>query len=445
MKVLLVEDDKAKRVTLSVDLSQAGYDVSAVGNAREALDLLEQELVDVVIADLRLPGMDGMELLRTIKEGESQTAEVIIITAYGDVPLAVEAMRSGALDFVSKPFDNREIIPLLENIEKKKVSIKPAQRIKPVKIFPEIEQAIIGQSPQIRRLRQLVTTYAESDTNVLLSGETGTGKDLIASVIHKYGKRHAFPFVKLSCAGFSEDSIESELFGHERGAFTGAVQRKKSRFELAEQGTLYLDDVEVIPPKVQVKLLRVLEEKVFERVGSATPINCDVRIIASTKVDLAGKIAQGTFREDLFYRLKVCEIHVPPLRERIEDIPLLADYHLKRISGGKQVETPDELISSLQRYHWPGNVRELSYMLQRAYITDGGVLSPGQFDFGGTSPLSSDFPKNFKSIIEQTERQLLEGALVKAGGNISKAARSLEMKPSTFRDKLSKYGIIGDS
>jgi len=442
MTILVVEDDRAKRVTLSTDLSEAGYTVSAVSTAHEALDLLEREYVDVVIADMRLPGMDGMELLRLIKDEVSPSTEVIIITGYGSISLAVESMRKGALDFVAKPFDNRQIIPLLQSIEKKRVSAGPFEEIRPTKEYPEIEQAIVGRSPQMRKLRKLVITCAESDTNVLLSGETGTGKDLIASVIHKHSKRSSFPFVKVSCAVFSERLIESELFGHEKGAFTGATDQKNGRLELTEHGTLYLDDVDDIPPKVQVKLLRVIEEKVFERVGSPTPKNCDIRIIASTKVDLTERIAQRTFREDLYYRLKVLEIHVPPLRHRIEDIPLLATHYIKRISNGKEVEIPDKLFEHLQKYNWPGNVRELSYMLERAYITGGGVLTMDQFEFEEDKLAPARSPTNMKSIIEETERELLKAALKKTGGNKNLAARNLGLKPSTFRDKLSKYELI---
>jgi len=447
MKVLIVEDEKAKRITLSVDLSQAGYDVSAVENAHDAFDFLEREFIDVVIADLRLPGIDGLELLRLIKKEVSPATEVIIITGYGSIPLAVESMRDGALDFVAKPFDNLHIIPLLKNIEKKKNSKAPNLRLKPfvgvgsTPEYSEIDQAIVGRSPQMRRLKRLILTCAGSDVNMLLSGETGTGKDLIASVVHKHSKRSSLPFVKVSCSVFSEETIESEIFGCEQGPFSGSDHRKTGRIELTEQGTLYLDDVDHLPPKVQIKLLRVIEEKVFERVGSATAVNCDVRIIASTKVNLAEKIAQGLFREDLYYRLKVCGNHIPPLRERIEDIPLLAAHLIERISKGRQVEIPGEVIHRLENHHWPGNVRELAYMLERAYIIGQGVLTVDRLDFDGEDRSSTEFQVDMKSIVRRTEKDLLETALKKAGGNKNLAARSLGIKPSTFRDKLTKYGL----
>jgi len=283
MKVLVVEDDDSKRLTLLADLSQAGHSVHTVTNAKEALNVLQCENVDVVVTDLKLPGMDGLELLHWIKEEVAPSTEVIMMTAYGTIPLAVEAIRRGALDFVTKPFDNRQIIPLLSRIEQKMARKDPAREGQLSRESLEIEKSIIGKSPFMRHLKHLVRVCAESDANVLLCGETGSGKDLVASVIHKLSGRHSYPFVKVSCAMFPETLVESELFGHERGAFTGADQRKSGRIELAQHGTLYLDDVDDIPLNEQVKLLRVIEEKIFERVGSTAQLHCDVRFIASTR------------------------------------------------------------------------------------------------------------------------------------------------------------------
>ena len=443
MKILVVEDDNAKRVTLACDLSQAGYIVDEARDGKEAIDIVQKNEIDVVIADLKLPGdVNGMELLRSIKNKLSPSTEVIMITGYGNIPLAVEAMRYGATDFISKPFDNNQIIPILKAIEDQKANKCPLNEITKSEESDELERILVGNSPQIRQLRRQIRTWANAECNVLLCGETGTGKDLVASVIHKLSDRHSHPFVKVSCAIFSEQLIESELFGHERGAFTGANQRKIGRFELAEQGTLYLDDVDDIPFKVQVKLLRVIEEKVFERVGSVNSIKCDARIIASTKVNLEEKIAQGTFREDLYYRLKVCETSISPLRERIEDIPLLAAHHIERISGETDSKIPDKVNALLQSYHWPGNVRELGYMLERAYINGEGTLSVNHFSIARDKQYSLDFPKKFKSVMEKTERELLEEAITKSEGNITHAARILGMKRTTFRDKLSKHGLI---
>jgi len=441
MNILVVEDEKAKRVTLETDLAEAGYAVCAVDSAHEALAHLKRNEIDVVIADLKLPGMDGMELLRSIKEVVSPSTEVMIITGYGSIPLAVEAMRNGAWDFISKPFDNRQLVPLLKGIEKKRATRDSALEIRSEEEFFGLDQAIVGQSHEMQRVRRLVRTCTGSDVNVLLIGETGTGKDLVGSVIHKQSKHRPFPFIKVSCSAYSDDLLEGELFGNESRSYAETDQRNCGRFELAQHGTVYLDDVEEITLKVQVKLLQVIEEKLCERVGSATPVKCDVRIIAATKIDLAERVEQKTFREDFYYRLKVLEIILPPLRNRIEDIPALAAYHVERISGGKQVEIPDKVMARLKDYHWPGNVRELVYMLERAYILGGGVFSLDQFDFAPKRSYSSQSSRNFKSAIEHAERELLEDALYTSKGNKALAARILDMKVSTFRDKLAKYGL----
>ena len=441
MKILVVEDEESKRLTLYADLSQEGHAVTTASSAQEALNVLERDTVDVVITDLKMPGMDGLELLRSIKDEISPSTEVIMMTTYGTIPLAVEAIRRGALDFVTKPFDNRQIIPLLARIEQKMARKDLSRERQPSREVLEIERTIFGKSPPMRHLKHLIRVCAESETNVLLCGETGTGKDLVSSMIHKLSKRHSYPFVKISCAMFPEALVESELFGHERGAFTGADHRKSGRLELAQHGTIYLDDVDDIPLKEQVKLLRVIEEKIFERVGSTSQIHCDVRFIASTKVDLNEIIGEGIFRRDLYYRLKVLEVHLPPLREHPEDIPLLANNLIKRFAGENSVEISDEVLKLFQNYHWPGNVRELIHTLEQAYIIGRGTIKPCNFDFSPNHLSTNVVSGNFKSTIEQTERELLARSLSQHGGNKSKAARSLGMKPSTFRDKLHKYSL----
>jgi len=441
MKILIVEDEELKRITLLADLTQAGHTVNAAESAQKALNMLEHDEVDVVITDLKLPGMDGLELLRTIKEEIAPATEVIMMTAYGTIPLAVEAIRRGALDFVTKPFENRQILPLLSRIEQKMARKDPSRDSRAADEVLEIEKAIIGKSPPIRHLKHLIRVCAESDSNVLLCGETGSGKDLAASVIHRLSRRHSHPFVKVSCAIFPVTLVESELFGYERGAFTGANHRRSGRLELAQRGTIYLDDVDDIPLSEQVKLLRVIEEKVFERVGSTAQLKCDVRFIASTKVDLANKITESTFREDFYYRLKVIEVHLPPLRDYLEDIPELAKHLLKRVAGNSAPDLPEKVISHLQSYSWPGNVRELSHMLEQAYIVGQGKLSIEHFDFNNNLGAVKLHPGGFKSTIEAAERDLLLRSLKTHAGNKTEAARSLGMKPSTFRDKLNKYGL----
>jgi DNA-binding NtrC family response regulator len=317
----------------------------------------------------------------------------------------------------------------------------------------DLDAAIIGSSEEMQRVKRMVRISARTDANVLLCGETGVGKDLLASVIHRHSHRSKYPFVKVGCTLFPSALIESELYGHEEGSFTGADRGRKGRFELAESGTIYLDDVDDIPLEHQAKLLRAIEEKVFERVGGATPIKADVRIIASTKLNLLDKIAEGTFRQDLYYRLDVLRIRVPALRERREDIPPLAAHLLQRIADGQRYSIEPDAVSLLTHHPWPGNVRELYNTLERALLIGGGritaeVLSAeiGGLPSFGARPQAAAAPHSpqnggFKAAMEYAEKQLLVNALDACGGNKTAAATSLGMKPSTFRDKLTKHGL----
>ena len=300
----------------------------------------------------------------------------------------------------------------------------------------------------MERVKRMVEICARTDANVLLCGETGVGKDLVASVIHRLSHRHGFPFVKVGCTLFPPQLIESELYGHEKGSFTGADQQRKGRFDLAEGGTLYLDDVDDIPLEQQSKLLRAIEEKVFERVGGTTPIKANVRIIASTKRNLLEKIAEGTFRQDLYYRLDVLRINIPPLRERLEDVPLLAEHLLARIAGPRQCRIEPEAVEVLLRHDWPGNVRELSHTLERAYLVGAGQITAellaaemGGWPANGGNAAKGAPTGDFQAAMDQAERELLDNALRTAGGNKTAAAAALGMKPSTFRDKLAKHGL----
>ncbi len=321
-----------------------------------------------------MPTLDGLELLKRIKHDHLTDAEVIIMTAYGSIPLAVEAGKLGTFDFLTKPFRNEDVFPLLARIE--------AARRGTTRSIPEplettignIDHAVIGQSPAMQRVRRLIEICTRSDANVLLYGETGCGKDLIASTIHRNSPRRTYPFVKAGCTLYPSQLIESELYGHEKGAFTGAEQRRQGRFELAEGGTLYLDDADDIPLEHQAKLLRAIEEKVYERVGGASLMRADVRVIASTKRNLLEKIAAGSFRQDLYYRLDVMRVNIPPLRERCEDIPLLANHLLKRIAKDAAAQLEPEAQEVLQRHDWPGNVRELYHVLERAYLVGSGRI-----------------------------------------------------------------------
>jgi DNA-binding NtrC family response regulator len=453
MRILVADDEKIKRVTLADDLATQGHEVVAAADGEAAWELLQAGRFDVVVTDLKMPKLDGIELLKRIKQGPLAGMAVIMMTAYGSIPVAVEAMRLGAFDFVTKPFRNEDIFPLLTRIERGRSPGAEGAPLAAVAAAPDdLDREIVGRSPAIERVRRMVEVCARTDANVLLHGETGVGKDLLAGAIHRRSHRHGFPFVKVGCTLFPSNLIESELYGHEKGSFTGAEQRRKGRFDLAEGGTLYLDDVDDIPLEHQSKLLRAIEEKVFERVGGATPIKADVRIVASTKRNLLEKAAEGTFREDLYYRLDVLRVVVPSLRERLEDVPLLAEHLLTRIGGGKQHRIDDDALDLLQAHTWPGNVRELAHTLERCYLVGGGHLTAELLgaEMTGIAPpgmarqvfnLPVPEASDFQATMEQTERELLERALRTAGGNKTAAAAALGMKPSTFRDKLAKHGL----
>lgn len=442
MRILVVDDEKIKRVTLTDDLTAQGHEVVAAADGAEALRRLDEERFDVVVTDLKMAGIDGLELLRRIKRGPwGEDVAVIMMTAYGSIPVAVEAVKAGAYDFITKPFRNEDLFPLLARIEREKQaaarqSAQAAQR-------RDIGAEIVGQSPAMVRVKRMVEICARTDANVLLCGETGVGKDLVASVIHRHSHRQAFPFVKVGCTLLPPQLIESELYGHEKGSFTGAEQKRPGRFDLAEGGTLYLDDVDDIPLEQQSKLLRAIEEKVFERVGGTTPIKADVRIIASTKRNLLEKVADGTFRQDLYYRLDVLRITIPPLRERLEDVPALVDHLMRRIARDSPFSIEPDALAVLQRHDWPGNVRELYHTLERAYLVGGGKITAELLtaETAGIAGVPSALNGGFQAIMDQAERRLLENALRAAGGNKTAAAAALGMKPSTFRDKLAKHGL----
>ena len=441
MKILIVDDEKIKRVTLADDLTAQGHEVVTAADGDEALEKLAVGSFDVVVTDLKMPRLDGIELLKRIKEGPLAAMEVIMMTAYGSIPVAVEAVKLGAFDFLTKPFRNEDLFPLLARIERQRRAAEP--RPSESLSAADIDAAIVGRSAAMDRVRRMVAICVKTDANVLLYGETGVGKDLLAATIHRNSHRREFPYVKVGCTLFPPQLIESELYGHEKGSFTGAEQQRKGRFDLAEGGTLYLDDVDDIPLEQQPKLLRAIEEKVFERVGGTAPIKADVRIIASTKRNLLEKIGEGTFREDLYYRLDVLRINIPPLSERLEDVPLLAEHLLRRIADDRPCPLDPDVLSLLSRHGWPGNVRELYHTLERAYLIGGGRVAAEilSSEIGGPDPNQRLPLGGFQAAIDHAEKQLLQEALRTSGGNKTAAAGALGMKPSTFRDKLAKHGL----
>ena len=441
MRVLVVDDEVIKLVSVEDYLTSNGHKVSTAESGEEAMELLCISIFDLILVDLKLPGIDGIELLKRIKEGPNASAEVVVITAYGSIPLAVEAMRCGATDFITKPFIDRDLKELVSKVE-----VKRRRSCESFDSTDEIDVAIagvlIGESQEMCDVREMIKVCAGSDATVLINGETGTGKDLAASVIHKNSVRRSFPFVKVSCAFFPHPLFESELFGHEKGTFTGAERMKKGRFELASMGTLYLDDVDDIPKELQIKLLRVIEEKEFERLGGNATIAADFRIVASTKRNLLDRIREGAFREDLFYRLNVLQINMPPLRDRLADIPLLTEHILKKMSGDT-ISISCEAMRVLRSHNWPGNVRELKHTLEHANIVGKGKLTAALFRKVMDMPEGAPgIPANgLKDTINQVEKKMLKNALANANGNKTLAARQLGLKPSTFRDRLAKYGL----
>ncbi|HUT12266.1 MAG TPA: sigma-54 dependent transcriptional regulator [Thermoguttaceae bacterium] len=443
MKILVVDDEKMKRVTLADDLSTQGYEVVTADDGEQAWNHLEADRFDVVVTDLKMPKLDGIELLKRIKQGPLADMEVIMMTAYGSIPVAVEAVKLGAFDFLTKPFRNEDVFPLLARIERRRKIAAGPSRPDAGPPAGDIEHSIVGGSPTMQQVKRMMEICTRSDANVLLCGETGVGKDLVATTIHRNCHRRDFPFVKVGCMLFSPQLIESELYGHEKGSFTGADQKRKGRFDLAEGGTLYLDDVDDIPVEQQSKLLRAIEEKVFERVGGTASIKANVRIIASTKCSLLDKIKDGTFREDLYYRLDVLPINICPLRKRRGDIPLLVEHLLRKIADVGEFYVQTEAVELLMRHDWPGNVRELAHTLQRAFLVGSGRITTELLsaEMGGITTRRPLAAGDFQATMEQTERTLLEDALRKSHGNKTAAAASLGMKPSTFRDKLIKHGL----
>jgi len=443
MHILVVDDEKIKRITLADDLATQGHAVVAVGDGAEALRELDRQRFDVVVTDLKMPKIDGLELLRRIKEGPHAEMAVIMMTAYGSIPVAVEAVKLGAFDFITKPFRNEDIFPLIARIERQRRASAESQ----APAAYSLDEVLIGQSPGIVRVKRLVEICTRSDANALLFGETGVGKDLLAATIHRFSHRASFPFVKVGCTLFPPQLIESELYGHIKGSFTGADQQRQGRFDLAEGGTLYLDDVDDIPLEQQSKLLRAIEEKVFERVGGTTSIKANVRIVASTKQNLLEMSGRGQFRQDLYYRLDVLRINVPPLRERREDVPLLVDHLLRRIANGCRYEIEPAAVEVLQQHDWPGNIRELAHTLERGFLVGNGRITAellraemGGLD-GGASGEPAETPQGFQAAMDRAERELLENALRQAQGNKTAAAAALGMKASTFRDRLAKHGL----
>ncbi len=436
--ILVVDDDMEMRLALAEALKRKGYSVSIACNGKEALEEFGEGRYRMVISDVKMPGMDGMEVLREIKR-LSPTTPVLLVTAFGTVEKAVEAVKEGAVDFILKPFT---LEALEEMVEK---ALKPQTD---AESFQTKGKAFLTRDPVMRRIISMAMVVAESDATVLITGESGTGKELMARFIHEHSKRKDSPFVAVNCAAIPEGLLESELFGHEKGAFTGALNQRQGKFEQANTGTLLLDEISEMDLRLQAKLLRVIQEKEVERLGGKNPIPLDIRIIATTNRDLKKDVKEGRFREDLYYRLNIFPIDLPPLRERKEDIVFLAEYFMKRFSTkyAKHLEgISKEAIEYMEGYHWKGNIRELENTIERAVLLSSGkVLEKEHLVMGcgitEDSPLEDTTSGH--TTLREMERELICRTLQDVGGNRTKAARILGISVRTLRNKLKEYGQL---
>ena len=455
--VLVIEDNDTMREGMCEVLKKMGLEVAQASNGPDGLRLFSVPRHELVITDFKMLPMDGLDVLRKVKEraGEDEV-DVIMITAYGTIDIAVEAMKRGAADFITKPFSLDEF-----QIKVKKVLDDRGKRKKMRALSEETEYLrhelkvrfnygeIIGNSKKMEAVYRTIAKIADSDSSVLIYGESGTGKELVARAIHFSSRRRSKPFVRVSCGALAEGVLESELFGHEKGAFTGAIKRKLGRFELADKGTLFLDEIGDISPATQVKLLRVLQEREFERVGVEETLSVDVRVIAATHQSLLEKMEKGLFREDLYYRLHVIPIEIPPLRERKEDIPELAVHFLAKMgqeTNQRGLRMDEKAMQWLVEYDWPGNVRELENVIERAVVLcEGNVIRmydlPTLIAAGGQSSLTGE-PQKLNETLERVERQLIEKAIAQANGVKTEAAKILGIKTSALYYKLDKYGLM---
>jgi two-component system NtrC family response regulator/two-component system response regulator HydG len=457
-RLVVIDDEVNAAAALETLLKEDGYEVARAHDARSGLSLLEKTEPDVVLTDLRMPGMDGLELLAKIKEIRPETM-VILMTAYGTVKTAVKAMKLGAEDYLSKPIDVEELEVVLQKALDRKGLVEEARSLRERLEHKYRLDNLVGESPEMLSVFKTIRQVAPSSASVLLLGESGTGKELFAQALHQNSPRRNKPFIKVACAALPETLLESELFGHEKGSFTGAVYTRAGRFEAADGGTLFLDEIGDITPTVQVKLLRFLEEREFERVGGNKTFKVDVRIVAATHRDLKKKLEEGSFREDLFYRLNVIEIHIPPMRDRPGDIPLLAHHFLRKYSDANAKDIKgisDDVLALLLSHSWPGNVRELENAMERAVVlTSEGVLTPSHFPTlrraagadapkpaAGVAALGVRIPG---STLADLEREAILRTLEAVGGSTSKAAAILDISARKIQYKLKEYqqqGIV---
>jgi DNA-binding NtrC family response regulator len=436
--LLIVDDEESVRDSLYNWFIEDGYSVDCAKNAKEALSMIETRNYDIILADIKMPGMDGLEMHRRIKSLNKDSI-VIIMTAFASVETAVQALKDGAYDYVTKPFDPDDLSHLVRNATRQ-ISLKAENEALKNKIISlENIEDIIGNSNAMMKVLKEVESVAQSNSSVIITGESGTGKELIARAIHSNSPRKYFPMISVHCGALSESLLESELFGHEKGAFTGAMFNRKGRFEMADGGSIFLDEIATISPKMQIELLRVLESKTFVRVGGNKEIKSDFRVICATNRDLKKLVEIGTFREDLYYRLNVVNITIPPLRERTEDIPLLVEHFIKKYCTSMSrnlISIDHAALKRLEEYNYPGNVRELENMIERAI-----VIGNGNEIMLKDLPLGKDIINSSYESLDDLEKKYIFEVLNKYDWNISRSARALKIDRVTLYNKIKKYGL----
>lgn len=438
ISILIVDDEESVRDSLYNWFIEDGYRVECAENAKKALTMLESDIYDIVLADIKMPGMDGLEMLKRIKSLRKESI-VIIMTAFATVDTAVQALKDGAFDYVTKPFDPDDLSHLIRNASKQISLLEENEILKEKVVSLENVEDLIGNSEAMQKVLKEIESVAQSNASVIITGESGTGKELVARAIHANSPRKFFPMVSVHCGALSESLLESELFGHEKGAFTGAVYNRKGRFEMADSGTIFLDEIATISPKMQVELLRVLESKSFVRVGGNKEITSDFRVICATNRDLKNMVEKGIFREDLFYRLNVVNINVPPLRDRIEDIPLLVDYFIKKycLSMNRAPITIDSsALKRLEEFPFPGNIRELENMIERAIVVGNGKKITLK-----DLPLGKTVVNTTFESLDDLEKNHISQILSKYNWNISVSAKALKVDRVTLYNKIKKYDL----
>lgn len=438
ISILIVDDEESVRDSLYNWFIEDGYRVECAENARKALTILESEPFDIILADIKMPGMDGLEMLRRIKTLEKD-AIVIVMTAFATVDTAVKALKDGAFDYVTKPFDPDDLSHLIRNATRQVALVDENETLKNKVSSLESVEDLIGNSEAMKNVLRQIENVAQTNSSVIITGESGTGKELVARAIHANSPRKFFPFVSVHCGALTESLLESELFGHEKGAFTGAMYNRKGRFEMADNGSIFLDEIATISTKMQVELLRVLETKTFVRVGGNKEISSDFRVICATNKDLKNMVEQGTFREDLYYRLNVVNIEMPPLRDRKEDIPALVDYFIRKYCTSMNrplVPIDATALNRLQEFNFPGNIRELENMVERAIVVGNGKKI-GLKDL----PLEKQMVSSSSESLDDFERSFILQVLNKYNWNISRTAKALKVDRVTLYNKIRKYNL----